>query len=70
MAMMSQRIVRRQAVILPARAIRCEIEAISASFGFDPFCPLLRWQAWTWNHQALRLPPCTEQNGLKPRRDI
>jgi hypothetical protein len=36
-----------QAVILPARAFYFEIEAILASFGFDPFCPLLRWQAWT-----------------------
>jgi Nucleotidyl transferase AbiEii toxin, Type IV TA system len=38
--------------------------------GFDPFCPWRRWQAWTWNHQALRLPPSPEQNGLKPRRWI
>jgi hypothetical protein len=38
---------RRQAVVLPARVFRFEIEAILMSFGFDPFCPLLRWQAWT-----------------------
>jgi hypothetical protein len=36
-----------QAVILPARAFCFEIEAILASFGFDPYCPYLRWQAWT-----------------------
>jgi hypothetical protein len=36
---------RCQAVILPARAFRFEIEAILASFGFDPFCPGRRWQA-------------------------
>jgi len=36
-----------QAVILPARAFCFEIEAILAFFGFDPYCPLLRWQAWT-----------------------
>ena len=39
-----------QAVILPARAFRFEIEAILASFGFDPFCPLLRWQARKYRH--------------------
>jgi hypothetical protein len=49
---------RRQAVILPARVFRFEIEAILSSFGFDPFCTprlrlsqatndVLRWQAWT-----------------------
>jgi hypothetical protein len=36
-----------QAVILPARAFCFEIKAILASFGFDPYCPLPRWQAWT-----------------------
>jgi hypothetical protein len=36
-----------QAVILPARAFYFEIEAILASFGFDPYCPLPRWQART-----------------------
>jgi hypothetical protein len=44
MAKISERIGRSRPVILPARSIRFEIEAISASFGFDPFCPLLRWQ--------------------------
>jgi hypothetical protein len=39
MAKISERIGRSQAVILPARLIRFEIEAISTSFGFDPFCP-------------------------------
>ena len=34
-----------QAVILPARAFCFEIEAILASFGFDPYCPLPRWQS-------------------------
>jgi hypothetical protein len=34
-----------QAVILLARAFYFEIEAILASFGFDPFCPLPRWQS-------------------------
>jgi hypothetical protein len=47
MAKISKGNVRRQAVILPARAFRFEIEAILTSFGFDPFCPLLRWQALT-----------------------
>jgi hypothetical protein len=41
---------RSQAVILPARAFRVESEAILTSFGFDPFCPLLRWQAWKYRH--------------------
>jgi hypothetical protein len=36
-----------QAVILPSRAFCFEIKAILASFGFDPYCPLPRWQAWT-----------------------
>jgi hypothetical protein len=44
MAKLSERIGRSRPVILPARSIRFEIEAISGSFGFDPFCPLLRWQ--------------------------
>jgi hypothetical protein len=39
-----------QAVILPARAFCFEIKAILASAGFDPFCPLLRWQAWKYRH--------------------
>jgi|JI7StandDraft_1071085.scaffolds.fasta_scaffold00467_19 hypothetical protein len=41
---------RSQAVILPARAFRFEIEAILTSFGFDPFCPLPRWQARQYRH--------------------
>jgi hypothetical protein len=45
MAQMSERIGRRQAVILPARSIRFEIKAISASAGFDPFCPERRQKA-------------------------
>ena len=36
---------RSQAVILPARAFRFEIEAILTSFGFDPFCPWPRQKA-------------------------
>jgi len=36
-----------QAVILPARIFCFEIKAILASFGFDPYCPLLRWQSAT-----------------------
>ena len=43
---------RRQAVILPARVFRFEIEAILASCGFDPFCPLLRWQSLQYRHIA------------------
>jgi hypothetical protein len=38
---------RSQTVILPARSFRFEIEAILTSEGFDPFCPLPRWQALT-----------------------
>lgn len=34
-------------VVLTERPLRFEIEAILASTGFDPFCPLLRWQSWT-----------------------
>jgi hypothetical protein len=45
MAQISERIGRSQAVILPARSIRFEIKAISASWGFDPFCPWLRQKA-------------------------
>jgi hypothetical protein len=45
MAKISEGNGRCQAVILPARSFRFEIEAILASFGFDPFYPLLRWQA-------------------------
>jgi hypothetical protein len=69
--------VRRQAVILPARAFRFESEAILASTGFDPFCPGPRWQALEPKATAAqistysgRLPPCTAQNGLKPRTYI
>jgi hypothetical protein len=36
-----------QIAALSARLLRFEIEAILASAGFDPFCPLLRWQALT-----------------------
>ena len=50
MAKISRRNVRSQAVILPARAFRLEIEAILASFGFDPFRPLLRWQGLKYRH--------------------
>ena len=50
MAKISERNERSQAVILPARAFRFEIEAILASFGFDPFCPLLRWQVLKYRH--------------------
>ena len=45
MAKISDRIARRQAAILPASAIRFEIEAILASEGFEPFCPWLRQKA-------------------------
>ena len=67
MAKISEQNARGQAVILPASVFCFEIEAILTSSGFDPFCPLLRWQAQTENHYAQRSPPCTEQNGLKPR---
>lgn len=50
MAKISEGNVRRQAVILPARAFRFEIEAILTSFGFDPFCSLPRWQARKYQH--------------------
>jgi hypothetical protein len=50
MAKTSERIGRSQAVILPARLIRFEIEAISMSFGFDPFCPWLRQNALRYIH--------------------
>jgi hypothetical protein len=59
---------RSQAVILPARSFCSEIEAILASFGFDPFCPGRRWQAPNISQYASHLPPSPEQNGLKPRR--
>jgi hypothetical protein len=39
-----------QTVILSAREFCFEIEAILASLGFDPFCPLLRWQASEYRH--------------------
>jgi hypothetical protein len=45
MAKMSEGIGRGQAVVLPARSIRFEIEAISMSAGFDPFCPWRRQKA-------------------------
>jgi hypothetical protein len=47
MAKISEQNARSQAVILPASVFCFEIEAILASEGFDPFCPLLRWQART-----------------------
>jgi hypothetical protein len=50
MAKILEGIGRSQAVFLPARSVRFKIEAISASFGFDPFCPLLRWQALKYRH--------------------
>jgi hypothetical protein len=50
MTKISERNGRSQAVILPARSVRFEIEAISAFFGFDPFCPLLRWHALQYRH--------------------
>lgn len=50
MAKISGRNGRSQAVILPARSVRFEIEAILASFRFDPFCPLLRWQTLKYRH--------------------
>ena len=50
MAMISERYVRSQAIILPARAYRFEIEAILTSFGFDPYCALPRWQARKYRH--------------------
>jgi hypothetical protein len=50
MAKISERIGRSQAVVLPARLIRFEIEAISTSFGFDPFCPWLRQKALRYIH--------------------
>jgi hypothetical protein len=50
MAKISERNARSQAVILPARVFRFDIKAILASFGFDPFCPLLRWQALQYRH--------------------
>jgi hypothetical protein len=67
MAKISEGNGRSQAVILPARAFRFEIEAILASFGFDPFCPGPRWQAPDIFQYASHLPPSPEQNGLKPR---
>jgi hypothetical protein len=50
MAKISERNARSQAVILPASGFCFEIEAILASFGFDPFCPLPRWQALKYRH--------------------
>jgi hypothetical protein len=41
---------RSQAVFLPAKSVRFEIEAILESFGFDPFCSLLRWHALQYRH--------------------
>jgi hypothetical protein len=54
MAKISERIGRSQAVILPARLIRFEIEAISMSFGFDPFCPPRRRSRMVLRQKALR----------------
>jgi hypothetical protein len=67
MAKISKGNVRSQAVILPARAFHFEIEAILASCGFDPFCPVLRWQAPKIFQYSGHSPPSPEQNGLKPR---
>ena len=36
-----------RSVVHFARAFCSEIKAILTSFGFDPFCPMLRWQALT-----------------------
>jgi hypothetical protein len=79
MAKRSKGNVRSQAVILPARAFRFEIEAILTSEGFDPFCPprrrsrgrsrmVRRWQAPEIFQYSGHLPPSPEQNGLKPRK--
>jgi hypothetical protein len=53
MAKISERIGRSQAVILPARLIRFEIEAISTSKGFDPFCPWRRQKALRYIRASL-----------------
>jgi hypothetical protein len=50
MAKVSEGNGRSQAVILPARAFHFETEAILTSGGFDPFCPLQRWQAWKYRN--------------------
>jgi hypothetical protein len=47
MAKISEQNACSQAVVLPASVFCFEIEAILTSGGFDPFCPLLRWQALT-----------------------
>jgi hypothetical protein len=59
---------RNQAVILPVRLFPFKIEAILASFGFDQFCPWLRWQAPNIFQYASHLPPSPEQNCFKPRQ--
>jgi hypothetical protein len=50
MAKISEGNARSQAVVLPARAFRFEIEAILTSEGFDPFCPWLRQKALRYTH--------------------
>jgi hypothetical protein len=50
MAKMSGRNGRSRAVILPARSVRVEIEAILTSFGFDPFGPQRRWEVLKYRH--------------------
>ena len=50
MAKISEENVRRRVASLPARAFCFEIEAISASFGFDPFCPWRRRKALRYLH--------------------
>jgi hypothetical protein len=47
MAKISKENVRRRQSFCLQGHFACEIEAILASFGFDPYCPLPRWQAWT-----------------------
>jgi hypothetical protein len=67
MAKISEQNMCSQAVVLPARTFCFEIKAILTSFGFDPFCPELRWQAPNIFQYASHLPPSPEQNGLKSR---
>jgi hypothetical protein len=50
MAKISEQNARSQAVILPARAFCFEIEAILASFGFDPFGPCRCQKALRYIH--------------------
>jgi hypothetical protein len=49
MAKISGQNARSQAVILPASVFCPEIEAISASYGFDPFCPWRRQKTLRYN---------------------